>query len=115
VGELITLAAIGYAAAFIVTAEVCRWWREPLSQWLGKLADRWYSRSQETTTHVRHGLLSVGYTVVGLVDYLLSCRRCLGVEAIIVWSLFAGWPGWSTVVAAAGISVFAFELQDGES
>lgn len=106
---MITLAAVGYAVAFIVTGEICRWWREPLRQSLTRLGDAQQRRLPGDTWIPRRGLRRAAIEALSLAEYLLTCRRCLGVESVLVWSLATGWAGWSTTLAAAGLSVLAFE------
>lgn len=51
-------------------------------------------------------------TLAGLLAYALSCRRCVGIEAVLVWAAVSGWPGFVPVAAGCALHLLATTVDE---
>lgn len=103
---LIPLALVGYLVAYLVAdSELFGVALNPLRTRLARAADNALSAMDGASTKAGYAVAWLRWTGLYLVGELLTCRRCLGIEAVLLWSWWTGWPGWTASLAAAGLSL----------
>jgi hypothetical protein len=108
--DMLMLAGVGFAVAFLFTSELFEEPREAVRGRLQLHADGWWQKHIDARSLLGSWWAVLVWFFLSKLAYLLQCRKCLGCQTVLWWAVATGWPGWSVVLAAMAIHVATTEI-----